>query len=47
MALNYNTFQALSATEVFVLQNSALSFIQVDGSINAFFRTERGRVTRI
>lgn len=29
MALNYNTFQALSATEVFVLQESALSFIQL------------------
>ena len=29
MALNYNTFQALSATEVFVLQEFALSFIQL------------------
>jgi hypothetical protein len=29
MALNYNTFQALAATEVFVLQESALSFIQL------------------
>jgi hypothetical protein len=29
MALNYNTFQALSATEVFVLQDGALSFLQL------------------
>jgi hypothetical protein len=30
MARNYNTFQALSATEVFVLQDEALSFLQLN-----------------